>query len=93
MNDLQKFFGGSPLSVLLKLAGLSIVVGMILHAIGFSPFRLLHSIQDLAEFLWYNAWNLFEGLWRYFALGAVIVFPVWLIVRFFARKQGSVRSE
>ena len=47
-NDgLYRFLGGSPLAVAFRLILLSILVGVVLAAIGFDPWNILHSIQPL----------------------------------------------
>jgi hypothetical protein len=33
-------------------------------------------------------WDAFVWLWRYFLLGAVVVIPIWLIVRLVRAPQG-----
>ena len=45
-NDgLYRFLGGSPVTVAFRLILLSILVGVVLAAIGFDPWNILHSIQ------------------------------------------------
>ena len=45
-NDgLYRFLGGSPMAVAFRLILLSILVGVVLAAIGFDPWNILHSIQ------------------------------------------------
>ena len=61
-DGLNRFLGGSPLAVAFRLVLLSILVGVVLAAIGFDTVN----------------W-----LWRYFLLGAVIVIPIWLLMRVF----------
>ena len=52
-NDgLYRFLGGSPLAVAFRLILLSILVGVVLAAIGFDPWNILHSIQTLFRRLW-----------------------------------------
>ena len=81
-NDgLYRFLGGSPLAVAFRLAMLSILVGVVLAAIGFDPWNILHSIRMLFQRLWDLGFDAVNWLWRYFLLGAVIVIPVWLISR------------
>jgi hypothetical protein len=81
-NDLvQRFFGGPPLAVIIRLVLLSILVGVVLAAIGFDPWNIIHSIRRLIDTIWNMGWDAISWLWRYFLLGAVLVIPIWLIVR------------
>jgi hypothetical protein len=77
----NRFFGGSPLSVIFRLILLSILIGFVLHAFGFNPFNIIESIRSLIEALWNMGFDAIHLLWRYFVLGAIIVIPIWLIVR------------
>ncbi len=79
--EIARFLGGSPLSVAIRLVLLSILVGAILSAIGFDPWNLVESIQILIEGVWNMGFDAVVWVWRYFLLGAVIVIPVWLVVR------------
>ncbi len=81
-NDaVNRFFGGSPLSVLVRLILLSILVGVILSAIGLDPFDIWRSLERLVRSIWNMGWDAIDWAWRYFLLGAVIVVPIWLLVR------------
>jgi Domain of unknown function (DUF6460) len=81
-NDaVNRFFGGSPLSVLVRLILLSILVGVILSAIGLDPFDIWRSIERLFRSIWNMGWDAVDWAWRYFLLGAVIVIPIWILVR------------
>jgi len=82
-HSLNRFLGGSPPAVALRLILLSILVGVVLAAIGFDPYNILRSIQLLFERLWDLGFDAVNWLWRYFLLGAVIVIPVWFISRLF----------
>ena len=62
---------------------LSILVGVVLAAIGFDPWNIIHSIRMLFQRLWDLGFDAVNWLWRYFLLGAVIVIPVWLLSRLF----------
>ncbi|HEX2448024.1 MAG TPA: DUF6460 domain-containing protein [Methyloceanibacter sp.] len=78
---MERFFGGNPALVLLRLAILSLIVGVVLAALGFSPFEIIDSLKRLAERIYDMGFAAVEKAFRYFLLGAVIVFPVWLVVR------------
>jgi hypothetical protein len=88
-NDaMYRFLGGSPLAVAFRLILLSVLVGVLLAAIGFDPWNILKSIQLLFRRLWDLGFDAINWLWRYFLLGAVIVIPVWLLTRIFAAPRG-----
>ena len=79
-NDgLHRFLGGSPLTVAFRLILLSILVGVVLAAIGFDPWNIVNSIRLLFQRIWNLGFDAINGLWRYFLLGAVIVIPIWLL--------------
>jgi hypothetical protein len=88
-NDgLYRFLGGSPLAVVFRLVLLSILVGVVLAAVGFDPWNIVNSIRLLFRRLWDLGFDAVNWLWRYFLLGAVIVFPVWLLSRMFGAPRG-----
>ena len=76
-----RFFGGSPAGVLLRLVVISFVVGIVLNALGVSPFDIINGLRELAWRIYMLGFDSIEWIVRYFLLGAVIVFPIWLIVR------------
>jgi Family of unknown function (DUF6460) len=85
-NDgLYRFLGGSPLTVAFRL---SILVGVVLAAIGFDPWNIVNSIRLLFQRIWDLGFDAINGLWRYFLLGAVIVIPIWLLSRMFGAPRG-----
>ena len=85
---IYRFFGGPPLAVIGRLILLSILVGVVLAAIGFDPWNIVHSIRLLFQRIWDLGFDAINGLWRYFLLGAVIVVPIWLISRMFSAPRG-----
>jgi hypothetical protein len=89
---MERFFGGNPAVVLLRLAILSLIVGVVLAALGFSPYDIIQNIRDLAARIYDMGFAAVEKGFRYFLLGAVIVFPVWVVMRvlkLFGRETGS----
>ena len=88
-NAIDRFFGGSPLWVIVRLILLSIVIGVLLTAFGFDPWNLIPSIERLIRKIWNLGWDAIDSIWRYFVLGAILVFPIWLIARLVrARHEG-----
>lgn len=87
-NDgLSRFLGGSPLAVLGRLVLLSVLVGVVLAAIGFDPWNIVYSIRRLFQWIYDFGYDAVSGLWRYFLLGAVIVVPIWLLSRLFSSRR------
>ena len=80
-NPLTRFFGGPPLSVIFRLILLSILIGVILKVLGLDPLNIIRSIEELIRAIWDMGFDALFWLWRYFLLGAVVVVPIWLIVR------------
>ena len=76
-----RFFGGPPLSVIFRLLLLSILIGVILEVLGLDPWNVIDSLRRLVLRVWDMGFDAIWSLWRYFLLGAVIVIPVWLIMR------------
>jgi hypothetical protein len=87
-GTVDRFFGGSPLWVVVRLILLSIVIGVLLSALGLDPWNILQSVERLVRRILDLGWDAVAWLWRYFLLGAVLVIPIWLIVRMFRSTQG-----
>ena len=87
-DGMYRFLGGSPLAVAGRLILLSILVGVVLAAIGFDPWNIVTSIRRLFQWVYDLGFDAVNGLWRYFLLGAVIVIPVWLLSRLFGAPRG-----
>ena len=80
-DSVSRFLGGPPLAVIGKLVLLSILVGVVLAAVGLDPWNIIDSVRRLIRWAWDFGFDAVVRLWRYFLLGAAIVIPVWLIVR------------
>jgi hypothetical protein len=87
-NVVTNFFGGSPLMVLVRLVLLSILVGVILSVLGFDPWNIIPSLQRFVLGIWEMGFDAVRWIWRYFLLGAIIVIPVWLVVRLIRAPRG-----
>jgi hypothetical protein len=85
----HRFFGGPPLAVLGRLILLSILVGVILAALGLDPLNVIDSVRQLVLHIWNMGFDAVRWLWQYFLLGAVIVVPIWFIVRLVKAPRGG----
>ncbi len=79
--DRERLLGGDPLGVVLRLIVLSVVVGVVLSAMGIAPTDLLETIRLLPRRIYDLGFGAIEGLIGYLVLGALVVVPIWLIVR------------
>ena len=84
-----RFFGGSPLGVIARLILVSILVGVVLSALGLDPFDIARSIERLFRSIWDLGFDAIRWVWRYLLLGAVIVVPIWLILRLVNAPRGK----
>ena len=84
-----RLFGGSPLGVLIRLLLVSILVGVILSALGLDPLDILDSLRRLIRNIWNMGFDAIRWVWGYFLLGAVIVIPIWLILRLVNAPRGK----
>lgn len=78
---MERFFGGNPGVVFIRLAVISLIVGIVLSALGLSPYDIINSLKTLVQRIYEMGFDAVEWVFRYFLLGAVIVFPIWLISR------------
>ncbi len=86
------WLGGNPWAVLIRLVLISIVVGIVMSAMGLSPADLLYRFDLILRRLYDFGFSWIEWIIRYFLLGAVVVFPIWLIARLlgaFRKRDGS----
>ena len=80
-NTAARVFGGSPLSVLFRLALLSILAGVVLTNVGLDPWNMWSSVEVLARHIYAMGFDAVRWVWRYLLLGAMIVVPAWLLMR------------
>lgn len=89
MNGLQRFMGGSPAQVLLRLVVLSFVVGIVLSALGVSPADIVERAFAFVRRISAMGFGAIGSIWNYFLLGAVIVVPIWLVIRLLNLGRGK----
>ena len=81
---MERFFGGSPLLVILKLVTASLIIGVVLSFFGFNPNNLYHAVIQLGDWISSLGFDAVNRTGRFIILGALIVIPLWLLVRFFS---------
>ncbi|MCH9764439.1 MAG: integrase [Alphaproteobacteria bacterium] len=88
----EQIFGGSPLGVAVRLALISIAVGIVMKALGINLSNFFHRINVLLRNIYDLGFGAFEWLLEYLMLGALVVVPVWLISRLISASRQS-RSD
>lgn len=91
-TSLSRFFGGSPGRVVVQLAVMSFVLGVILSALGVSPFDIFAGLRRLAMRVYNMGFDAVGWGFRYLLLGAVVVVPVWFVMRLLRLGRGSRSS-
>jgi hypothetical protein len=86
-SRLEGFIGGSVWGVALKLVVLSLIVGFLLAYFEATPWDLFEWFQSQVARLWRDGWRVAVDFGRWTLLGAVLVVPIWLLTRVFARKR------
>jgi hypothetical protein len=80
-GNLQRFLGGSPGAVLVKLIFLSLLVGAFLAFLDLSPFEVVDWLVRGLRSMFGLSFDTIRDVVRWIAYGAVIVVPLWLLLR------------
>lgn len=87
--DRNTIFGGNPLGVLIRLALISLAVGIVMKALGIDLGNFFQRINELLRNIYDLGFGAVEWVLEYMLLGALVVIPIWLI----ARVVGASRSK
>ena len=85
--DRRQFFGDSVSGTLIRLVLLSVVVGVVFSALGITPFNLIERLEQLIRNITNMGFDALTWAFKYFLLGAVIVFPIWFLVRLLGKRR------
>ena len=78
---MNRLLGDQPGTVVARLIAASFVVGVLLSLFGVSPFDIMDGLSRLAGRIYNMGFETVEWLVRYIVLGAVIVVPIWGVMR------------
>jgi hypothetical protein len=83
MSDtpLNRFLGGSPGSVILKLLVISLIVGAAMAFFNLTPRDLIDSVRRLVESILGSGLESLRTVLLYIAYGALVVVPIFILVR------------
>jgi hypothetical protein len=79
-----QFLGDTPLRTFVKLAVISLIVGVIMAALNFTPVDVWLAVRDFAQWLYDLGYEAFGRIGIYFIYGAMVVVPVFFLMRLLA---------
>lgn len=89
MTAFERFFGDSPLRVAIKLVVLSLLVGVVMSAFGWTVWDIYFGLRDFVLRVWNMGFAALGRFGDYVLVGAAIVVPVFLVLRILSwRRQG-----
>lgn len=80
-SGLDRFFGGSPGGVVIRLVLISLVVGFVMSVFGISPQIVIRGAVELFRDALRDGFGVFRSIGAYILTGAALVVPIWLVIR------------
>ena len=90
---INRFLGDTPLRVLVRLAVLSFFVGLVLSALNVRPLQIYRWIEEVVERIWSMGFAFLGEAVDYLLMGALVVLPVFLLMRLLKFGGGRRRTE
>ncbi|WP_336809954.1 DUF6460 domain-containing protein [Bosea sp. MMO-172] len=84
---MERFLGGSPLSVLVRLIFISLLVGAAMTYLDLSPPDLYESAVRFVRSITGLGFDTVRKVGQWVITGALIVVPLWLLMRLFAARK------
>ena len=78
---LNRFLGGSPGGVFLRLLFVSLIAGAFLMWLDIRPWDIFRGLKQLVDRIWGLGFDAIREIADYILAGAAIVVPVWLVLR------------
>ena len=87
VSGFERFIGGSPGMVAVRLLVVSLVVGALLMWLDIRPYEVFHAIERFFYRVWRMGFAAIREMFDYILVGALIVVPVWFVMRLFSMKK------
>ena len=84
----NNLLGDSVGRTLIKLAVISILVGMVMSVFGIGPFDVFYGVRDFFVRLWEQGWAALGRFGDWLILGASVVIPVFILIRVLSYRRG-----
>jgi hypothetical protein len=86
-GNVQRFMGGSPLGVLVRLIFISLLVGAGMAFLGLTPANIYESVVRFIRSLGTLGLGALGDVGQWIVAGAIVVVPVWVLMRLFASRR------
>lgn len=86
-GSFERFLGGSPLGVLVRLLFISLLVGAAIAFLGLSPRGLYEGVVRFLSALWHRGFDALGEVGQWVIAGAIVVVPLWLLSRLLAGRR------
>jgi hypothetical protein len=87
MSNFNRFLGGSPGAVLVRLIFLSLLVGAFMAFLGLTPFGLIDQVVTWLRSIFDLSFDTVRQIGRWILYGAIVVVPIWLLTRLFSFRR------
>jgi len=87
MASMERFLGGSPLIDLIRLIFISLLVGAAMAFLGLSPQSLYEAAARFLRSITGLGFGAVREVGQWVIAGALIVVPLWLLMRLFAARK------
>jgi len=81
MTAFERFFGDTPLRVVVKLLILSLLVGVVMSAFGWTVWDIWFGLRDFVLHIWNMGFAALGRFGDYILVGAAVVIPVFVVLR------------
>ncbi len=92
-----RFFGGSPLTVAVRLVVVSLLVGLVMTWLQIDPIDIFLDLQRGFVRIWGTGFVALHQMGNTILAGAAVVLPVWFILRLLSyrgpRSSGAPRHQ
>ena len=87
MSEFNRFLGGSPGAVFVRLIFLSLLVGAFMAFLGLTPFGLIDQLVVWLRSIFDLSFDTVRQIGRWVLYGAIVVVPIWLLTRLFSFRR------
>ncbi|WEZ85023.1 DUF6460 domain-containing protein [Rhizobium sp. 32-5/1] len=86
-DGVNRFLGDTPGRLIIKLLVVSIIVGFVMSAFGWSPYDIIYTIRNFVLDLWHSGFAALGRVGDYLLIGAVVVIPAFIILRIISYRR------